>query len=193
MLGNDVVDLADPEALEAALHPRFDGRVFAAGERARLAAAGAGRSALRWALWAAKEAAFKAARQQDPGLPFHPRAFVVDGGLVRHGARCFRVRMLRSADALHAIALPAERSLRRAAARVAALPPGASPGAAARALARGVAAALLGADAEELEIVRDGRVPRLLRRGAPCPVALSLSHHGRFAACAVALAEGDPR
>ena len=39
MLGNDVVDLADPETRRAALHPRFDARAFAPRERAALAAA----------------------------------------------------------------------------------------------------------------------------------------------------------
>ena len=38
MVGDDVVDLADPEARADALHPRFDARVFAPAERAALAA-----------------------------------------------------------------------------------------------------------------------------------------------------------
>ena len=32
MIGNDVVDLGDDEAREGAQHPRFDARVFTAGE-----------------------------------------------------------------------------------------------------------------------------------------------------------------
>ena len=53
MLGNDVIDLADPET--SSRHPRFDARVFGATERALLARSeDAGR--LRQVLWAAKEA-----------------------------------------------------------------------------------------------------------------------------------------
>lgn len=188
MLGNDVVDLSDAETLESTLHPRFDARVFSAPERALLARA-ADRRALRWSLWAAKEAAFKAARRLDPALCFHPRAFVVERGLVRHAARCFRVRIARSGVLIHAVAELAEVPASGALARSCTVAPGASPGAAARALARSVAARLLGADPAELEIVPGaGRAPRLLHRGAASGLALSLSHHGRFAGCALAAA-----
>ena len=64
------------------------------------------------------------------------------------------------------------------------------PGAPRAALALRAAARLLGAAAEELEIVREGRCPRLLRRGGPSGLALSLSHHGRFAAFALAPGRG---
>jgi phosphopantetheinyl transferase (holo-ACP synthase) len=191
MLGNDVVDLADPEAREDALHPRFDARVFGEPERALLEAASE-RPTLRWALWAAKEAAYKAARRLDPALPFHPLAFVVEGDLVRHGARRFRVQVARSAGAVHAVALAAPLAARGALARVCAVPAGSSPGAAARALARRAAAALLGADPDELEVALEGRLPRLLLRGADCGLTLSLSHHGRLAACALAPAGAPP-
>lgn len=104
-VGNDVVDLRDPETRKGAVHPRFDLRVFTAEERERIheverspGVAGelaamaadlahdvadlahdvAGLTArFRWSLWAAKESAFKAARKVDPGIPFHPRHFAV--------------------------------------------------------------------------------------------------------------------
>jgi len=68
MLGNDIVDLADPEACESTLHPRFDARVFAAPERVLLAAA-ADRGALRWALWAAKEREYRLRSTEVIGWP----------------------------------------------------------------------------------------------------------------------------
>ena len=58
MIGNDIVDLRDPEVQPGASHPRFDRRVFAPEERSALAASGA-RERLRWILWAAKEAGRK--------------------------------------------------------------------------------------------------------------------------------------
>jgi len=187
VIGNDVVDLADPETREAALHPRFDARVFAPGERALLRRA-AERPRLRWALWAAKEAAYKCARQLDPGARFHPRELVVEGNVVRHGARSFLVRVREADGALHAVAVPAPGAARGVCSGVA-LCEG-EPGSAARRLALAAAARRLGASAEELEIVREGRRPLLLRRGRRAGLALSLSHHGRFAAFALAPAAG---
>jgi phosphopantetheinyl transferase (holo-ACP synthase) len=191
MLGDDVVDLRDPEAREASLHPRFDARVLAPEERGLLDAS-PDRTRLRWALWAAKEAAYKAARRLDAAVRFHPRAFVVRGDAVHHGGRRFRLRLEEAGGALHALALAGDVSAGRLAAGAARLAPGEEPGAAARALALRAAARLLDADPAELAVGRDGRLPRLLLRGEPAAASLSLSHHGRFAAFALALAEPRP-
>jgi hypothetical protein len=191
MLGDDVVDLRDPEARAASLHPRFDARVFAQEERVLLADS-PDRTRLRWALWAAKEAAYKAARRLDAAVRFHPRAFVVRGGAVHHGGRCFRLRLEEAGGALHALALVGDLPAGCLAAGTARLAPGEEPGAAARALALRAAARLLGADLAELAVGRDGRLPHLLLRGEPAAASLSLSHHGRFAAFALALAEPRP-
>lgn len=188
MIGNDVVDLADPEAREAALHPRFDARAFASAERELLARA-ADATRLRWALWAAKEAAYKAARQLDPGVRFHPREFVVEGGSVRNGALRFLFRVREAEGALHAVAVPAPGAPGSARAGVVKLRCEDEAGSAARRLALRSAAHLLGVAAGELAIVREGRRPKLLLSGRPAGLALSLSHHGRFAAFALAPGE----
>jgi 4'-phosphopantetheinyl transferase superfamily protein len=190
VIGNDVVDLADPEASEAALHPRFDARAFAPAERALLARA-ADPTRLRWALWAAKEAAYKAARQLDPGARFHPREFVVEGGAVRNGALRFLCRVREAGGALHAVAVPAPGEPGAARAGVARVRCEDDAGSAARRLALRAGARLLGVAAAELAIVREGRRPQLLLRGRPAGLALSLSHHGRFAAFALAPAAGE--
>lgn len=84
MLGNDVVDLLDVDARPETFHRRFEARVFAPSERESIArdAAGSGSPthphpnphphALRWAHWAAKEAAYKLLRQRDPEFVFSP-------------------------------------------------------------------------------------------------------------------------
>ncbi|MGH7855988.1 MAG: 4'-phosphopantetheinyl transferase family protein, partial [Candidatus Binatia bacterium] len=77
MVGNDVIDLRDPETAPGSQHPRFDARVFAPAERALLGASTDARR-LRWILWAAKEAAYKVARKIDARAVFSPRRFVVD-------------------------------------------------------------------------------------------------------------------
>lgn len=216
MIGNDVVDLARVAARPP--HPRFDGRVMAPEEHARLDAA-ADRERLRWLFWAAKEAAYKAAKQQDDRVSFRPSRFVVridepaEGGALRleggahgrveHGERRFRLCVDADGERVHAVAVAEgiadvaahEGAPAPWAARVRRLEGEAGRGAQSRAvreLALGLAAEQLGCAVEALAIVSEERVPRLLVRGAPSPLRLSLSHHGRFlaAACGPLSAEG---
>jgi hypothetical protein len=189
LIGNDVVDLFDPETAPAALHPRFDARVFSSAERARLDAA-PDRARLRWALWAAKEAAYKAARRLDTALPFHPRRFDVDGDVVWHRGRPFPVRVRESGDALHAVAVAEGEDPGSAAWGLAEVAAGSAAGDVARALALAAAARRLGVRRSALAVGRAGRMPVLLLRGVPCPALLSLSHHGRYAAFALHVAGG---
>ena len=64
-VGNDVVDLKHPENQGKSKDGRFLCRVFTAEERDRIAGA-ARPETLLWALWAAKEAAFKVVSRDDP-------------------------------------------------------------------------------------------------------------------------------
>jgi phosphopantetheinyl transferase (holo-ACP synthase) len=194
LLGNDLVDLADPETEEAALHPRFDARAFTDAERAALARA-ADRHALRWTLWAAKEAAYKAARRGDAGVRFHPREFVVDGDVVAHASGRYHVAWSRADGALHAVASVKKGSdpfLTRFVAGSRRLAADEDPGASAREQAIRSAAELLGCASSELSVASAARVPQLLRGGAPTGLALSLSHHGAYAGFALAVDEGRP-
>lgn len=109
-IGDDVVDLGDPETRVGAQHPRFDARVFAPSELEQITA-GPDPVRRRWLLWAAKEAAFKVARQTNPRVVFSPRRFAValgDGGeaRVRHDASSFVVRLDARRDLVHAVARP---------------------------------------------------------------------------------------
>ena len=108
LVGNDVVDLLDPENQQEAIHPRFDERVFTPVERAWLAnEATAHRT--RWRMWAAKESAFKVARKLDPGVRFLPRRFSVQlkgnaQAVVRYAVGRFDVSFSGADDWVHAIA-----------------------------------------------------------------------------------------
>lgn len=199
MIGNDVIDLGDPETAAGACHARFDARVFAPAELAALAASAAPRR-LRWTLWAAKEAAYKVARKLDRTIAFAPRRFVVqllgDGeARVVHGRRRLAVALRTELDCVHAVAhardLRAHARLRAAqvVTRVERLAAGslACPGAAVRALAIATVAPLLGRDPQDLVVARDGRIPRLHDASGALPYDLSLSHHGRFVAFACVL------
>ncbi len=202
MLGNDVVDLTDPEARPGATHPRFDARVFTPAELERLRGSGAPHR-LRWMLWAAKEAAYKLLRKVDARTIFSPVRFQVAldatlRGQVRHGDRVVSLRLGEGEDSLHAIATDERTPESRILTETAELedPAGALPGtggAAARALAVEHIAGRLGVDPEELEIERRGRIPTLRHRGEETGLDLSLSHHGRFVAFACDLGEPAQR
>jgi len=204
MIGNDVVDLRDEDSCVRRHHVRFDLRVFAAEELERL-----GRSAqpeaLRWSMWAAKEAAFKLVRACSAGVAFAPSRFVVrpagrnTATVEVDGAR-LAVDFQTTPAYVHAIVRG--QSLAAAAWRdpigEPALPPreagaaavathagdAASASQAVRRLAVTSVAHLLGEDAAALSVGNDGRVPLLLRCGRRLPGSLSLSHHGRFVAFA---------
>ena len=67
-IGNDIVDF---RTLEPPLHPRYLERVFTPKEQHCI---GTSVEEL-WVHWAAKEAAYKALKRLEPGLPFIPRKF----------------------------------------------------------------------------------------------------------------------
>jgi phosphopantetheinyl transferase (holo-ACP synthase) len=198
MLGNDVVDLAATGPLR---HERFDARVFDAAERDALAASGEPER-LRWMFWAAKESAFKALRRLDRSVSFSPARFSVTRDLamrapgmwmrVAYADQGLRVRIEAGTSFLHAIAwcdAGAVATTLSAVARADAIAPGASLREAVRKLAREGVAKALRLAAHELEVTREGRIPRLAWRGATLPVALSLSHDGSFVAFACQIAE----
>lgn len=75
-VGNDVVDLKDPQNLGKSRDDRFLGRVFTGEERDLILKADTPDGFL-WALWAAKEAAFKVVSRAEPGIPSIPRLYPV--------------------------------------------------------------------------------------------------------------------
>ena len=198
MVGNDVVDLRAPSVVAGPRHPRFDARVFAPSEHRALREA-AEPNPLRWAFWAAKEAAYKVAKKLDDAAVWSPLRFVVRfeaglAGTVEHGERSYPVRVERDAERVHALAGDTDATLGRVSACVAPLvPPDADASAAVRALARERLAPLLGVAVRDVEIARRGRIPVLRVAGRDAPYDLSLSHHGRFVAFAAeALCERSP-
>ena len=215
MVGNDVVDLLDRDADRATYRPGFDARVFGAAERAAIHGA-ADASRVRWRLWAAKEAAYKAARRIDPETPFSPIGFAVDAGdrsgvaaTVRHGEARYAVRFHDGRDFVHAvatrvradasparsIAAPAVDAIFEAMlighARVAAPTPDRQSALVRRHAAHALAVRW-GIDSALIDFERVGRIPRILLEGRPTRVAVSLSHHGDHVAWALALPPAAP-
>ena len=189
MVGNDVVDLRDPESRPESLHPRFDTRVFTASEREAIGS-GRGSSRVRWKLWAAKEAAYKLIRKRASTTVFSPIRFEValdESGqaLVTHGPDRVAVGYEENDGAVHAVAsCPAARpaavfsAWRRLGRAELAAGDAEVPSRAVRALLCEHVAARLRVEAEEVEVRRDGRVPRLWVADRPAAADVSLSHHG---------------
>jgi phosphopantetheinyl transferase (holo-ACP synthase) len=210
MVGNDVVDLNDRDADPGSLNPRFDARVFSAEELETLRVS-ARPVQLRWRLWAAKEAAYKAVSKAHPEIVFSPLRFrvelgrpfgktEVETGVVSCSAGRCQVSVAESDAAVHAVARfdpPCRREaseaptlhrgqLRVAPARTVCEDPHA-PSRVVRAFSRVRLAEILGVDADELEIRRRGRIPELWIGGVRAEADLSLSHHGTVVAFACEL------
>ena len=196
MIGDDIVDLHDPDGDPWRLHPRFDGRVFHPSERALIAASTQpGRT--RWILWALKESAYKAARKEEPATVFSPARFVVSrqdaaSAIVCACGRRFRASISCGPGYVHAVAWQAGDPPAVTRIAVARLATGeTSPRTAARRLVLEQLAPALGVTPAALAIHREARIPALWLHGRPSGADLSLSHHGRFVAFACRLPPHD--
>ena len=194
-VGNDVVDLTDPETSLSGLHARFDERVFSATERDRLEASGS-RHRLHWAYWAAKESAYKALKRLAPEVVFSPREFEVDlsplpvagvaavaAGWVHHRGRRFCLEVRQDGESVHAMATSADAAGARVLWNVD--QPVGDPTVGVRRLAVSAIGSALGLEPADLRIVH--RPPLVTHRERPLAVGVSLSHHGRFVAFACTL------
>jgi hypothetical protein len=216
MLGNDIVDLRDPETRPESFRARFDERVFSIEEQ-RAITHDAKPLARRWAHWAAKEAAYKLAKQVDSTFVFSPKRLVArynecvddlhsvrssqsgDGGRERRGqlelpftlssgVRMLSLRSHETTDRVHVVAVPAGSDWGAVELAVEALDSTiANPSEAVRALAIREISRSLGVAADRLAIGREGRIPTVELDGAPTTLSLSLSHHGRWVGYAMRL------
>lgn len=214
-VGNDVIDLHDPDTEPGATHPRFLARVCRAEEIARITAA-PDPTRLLWIYWAAKESAFKALRKLDPSLPFLPRHFAVtfrpadesgvQSGVVETAGLAAIVWVTQHPDYLHAVAHAGPAAAETQSAAFATTLSGVhcvtrahhdtSPSAptdlsaAARRFLVSRLAPHLGCRPADIAVVRGagrGTPPLVTVRGAPSGLDVSLSHHGRLVAFAVAV------
>lgn len=201
-VGNDVVDLKDPENIGKSRDDRFLCRVFTAGER-ELIASVPSPDTLLWSLWAAKEAAYKAVSSADPAVCSIPRRYRVvleaedaTRKIVRLAGKVITPRgelvleVAVSADWVHALAAGAEEALKRLCQRVKRLEGGkgaVNPSAFVRGALLREIARRLDCPVGDLSVVKnpDGLgAPRVLFRGELLAAEVSLSHDGRFAAFA---------
>lgn len=200
LVGNDVVDLDDPDIASSHLRDRFVERVCDPAERARVRSA-SDPKVLLWTMFAAKEAAYKVLVKLGcaPGFAHRRLGVAADLRSVRFEGVRLRLWIDRRVDgAVHAVASTGARAPLSDVRRVAFTTggPRADAGVAARRLACVRVARSVGRPAAALAIERapleeswDGfGPPVLLCDGRPCPGAdVSLSHDGRFVAFAAAI------
>ena len=194
MIGNDVVDLHDPDATPTWRTPAFDARVFSPAERAKIAESTDGVRE-RWLIWTAKEAAYKLARKRDDAAAFIPRRFEVTPrpGLrarVLWGASSFECQWISEQSFVHALCfLPGADEPncvgfeRIDGAEVDASSPEVLSRAVRR-LAQQKIARVLSVPEGALEIRKSNRIPFVCLQGQPLAGDLSLSHHGAMVAFA---------
>jgi phosphopantetheinyl transferase (holo-ACP synthase) len=193
-VGNDVVDLADARAACAHRDRRFVERVCSVDEQTR-----AGSPRELWALFAAKEAAYKALVKLGADPVFRPRAIRVapDRRSVTYGDTRLALSVADGEAHVHALAWTGD------ATPMARVAPNDGPetdeGPRARAVLCAIVAGAIGCEADELRVVRD-RVagawdgygpPHVRRAGVLIRADVSLSHDGRFVAAAVVLPSTD--
>jgi phosphopantetheine--protein transferase-like protein len=198
-VGNDIVDLAAPGNPGKSGDGRFLGRVFTAEERA-LIAGSARPDALLWALWAAKEAAYKAVSRGNPAARSIPRQYrvvlnaenaagtaaLVTGKVITPGGE-LALRIVLGADRVHALAAGSEAALDRLCRHVEDLDVSGDPSAFIRGRLLREIARRLDCPIGDLSVVKnpDGPgAPGLRFRGSVLAAEFSLSHDGRFAAFA---------
>jgi phosphopantetheinyl transferase (holo-ACP synthase) len=204
MLGNDVVDLRDPDTRPETFRPRFDERVFDVTER-RAIEHDEDSHARRWIHWAAKEAAYKLARQIDDQFVFSPGKLIARFEAAesaeyhrrtRRGAmtlpvapavgfREIELRGIETPEYVHVIALPMGGDWDAVVSSVEPLADETDASEAVRVLAASGVARDLGIDASRVAIGRRGRIPTVEIDGARSTMAISLSHHGGYVASAV--------
>ena len=203
MIGNDIVDLADPRAAGKSRDLRFMDRVFTAKERQAIFNH-VNRDLYLWSLWAGKETAYKAlckiysALSSAPGryeIELFPSAGPVpERGVARTPCGSVSLRLFTGRDHLHCIGVTAGHDTDSVMWDVARIDRGnADPGYQSeivRNMIKRAASCYLKESPETMEIVRI-RGPRglgppvLYVRKAQTTLDISMSHDGRFVACAL--------
>ncbi len=210
-VGNDVVDLNEPDNRGKSGDERFLDRVFTAEEREMIAGARSP-DRLLWSLWAAKEAAYKAVSRGDPSVCSIPRRYPVhldfpgsllDGeaadeadslltGRVITPRGEVALRITVTDDYVHALAAGSEADFAGIIQRVDRMDEVGDPGdpsAFVRSRLLAEISRRLDCPVADLAVRKappGSEAPRVFLRGRPLAAEISLSHDGRFVAFALA-------
>ena len=210
-VGNDIVDLREPGNLGKSLDGRFLARIFTNDERELIMRA-ASPDGLLWALWASKEAAYKAISRDNPGVSSIPRRYSVcfdeeiisetqgamTGPFCRRNGRVatplgdVALRIDVTPEYVHALAAGDKGDFPHIFERADAISDGRDgtfdPSVVVRNRLLQEIARRLGCSIDALSVLKDPTgpgAPRVLLRGELLTAGVSLSHDGRFAAFAL--------
>ncbi len=206
-VGNDIVDLAEAENIGKSADRRFCRRVFHDEELAMIAAS-ARPDGILWAIWAAKEAAYKAVSRADPSVCSIPKGYPVfiesrsgqtlsdfregiaaslDGHVKTPRGDLF-IQISIADNSVYAIAAQTVAELKRIVSRVERMDPAKDdPSVFVRKILLEAAASRLGCNKDDLSVANEKRRPHapfILLRGNRLQAEISLTHDGRFVAFA---------
>lgn len=198
-MGNDIVDLKEPENIGKGRDNCFLGRVFTEEERERISGSTFPDQFL-WALWAAKEAAYKAVSRVNPAICSIPRRYhvvlttedtlkqsvrLVGKVITSHGELAIRIDA--NKELVHAVAAGSESDLGRICRRIDRLDCTDEPALFVRKNIIRTIARCIGCPAHRLRIVKDSAgpgAPSVFLGGKLLTPWISFSHDGRFTAFA---------
>lgn len=109
-IGNDLVDLLDPQSQDKWKNPRFLSRICTVEEQ-QLILRSVDPHSMLWTLWACKEASFKAIKKELETARFIPNEYVCSHDLQKNSWRCqFRhlhceIKVENKSNCVHAIAI----------------------------------------------------------------------------------------
>ena len=208
MIGNDIVDLADPQAKGKSRDTRFINRVFTLDEQQKILDSDEPDIFL-WSLWAGKETGYKAISKTHPVVSSSPRHYEIklsdsslpEAGTVYTPCGPVPVRFFITGEYIHCIGATIDEDVDTIVRDVQEIPqPQFLPDYQSdfvREMARKKISRYLKEDPENIEIIRPkghrGLGPPVVCAGGErTSIDISMSHAGRFAACAVSGCHGEP-
>jgi len=206
LIGNDIVDLADPQARGKSRDTRFINRVFTLDEQQKILNSDEPDIFL-WSLWAGKETGYKAISKTHPAVSSSPRHYEIklsdsplpESGIVYTPCGPVPVRFFITGEYIHCIGASTDEGIGSIVWDVQKiLQPQFSPDYQSdfvRNMAGKKISRYLKEDPEAIEIIRPKGhrglgPPAVYAGGKRTAIDISMSHDGRFAACAVSGCHG---
>jgi phosphopantetheinyl transferase len=211
LIGNDIVDLTDPRAAGKSRDIRFMDRVFTTNERQAIFNHN-NRDVFLWSLWAGKETAYKAICKVHPAVSSSPRRYeielfpsaglVPERGVAHTPFGLVSIRLFVRSDHLHCVGVTdglgmdsvmwdvlkvdQRRSSQDYQSNIA------------RKMIKRKASCYLNESPGTMEIIRTRgchglEPPVLYVRKTKTPIDISMSHDGRFVACALLDISGESK
>jgi len=201
LIGNDIVDLMDPQARGKSRDIPFMDRVFTPDERC-LIQDSSNPDMMLWTLWTGKETGYKALRRRSPAVSSAPRRYEVhlpctgdhipESGTVHTPCGPVSIRFCITGEYVHCVGATTDEEVDAISWDVQKMPRTQSScdeSLFVREMAKRGISAWLDEQPEAVDIIRPeqdhGLAPPVIKiRGRNPSINLSMSHDGRFAACA---------